>query len=207
MLSWLWSKYYDNIMQDAEEKNLKEWRKTLLSQLSGEVLELGSGTGANLAFYPATLHRLVLTEPCKYMLNQLNVKVSKSPIANIEIFSDEAESLSFPDASFDIVVSTLVLCSVKKVDKAIAEIHRVLRPQGKLIFIEHVAAKNNIKRYQWQRRLEFIWKRLAGGCHLTRYTEEAIIKAGFTMADISHQSIRGVPPVVRPSIRGVAIKS
>jgi ubiquinone/menaquinone biosynthesis C-methylase UbiE len=99
-----------------------------------------------------------------------------------------------------------VLCSVSNLEKALSEIHRILRPQGKLIFIEHVAAVNNPKRYQWQRRLEFLWKHFAAGCHTTRCTEEAIIKAGFKMLEITRQSMRGVPPIVRPSIRGVAMR-
>jgi ubiquinone/menaquinone biosynthesis C-methylase UbiE len=207
MYQWLWSKFYDKIMRDAEEKGLRDWRQTLLKNASGNVLELGSGTGANLEFYPSTLNRLVLTEPSHYMAQKLKAKISNYNLNNVEVLNDKAECLSLSDASFDTVICTLVLCSVKNLDQALSEIYRILRPQGKLIFIEHVAAVNNPARQRWQRRLNFLWKHIADGCHTTRSTEEAIIKTGFEILEINRQSMRGVPPIVRPSIRGIAIKS
>ncbi len=206
MYQWLVSKFYDNIMKDAEDKGLRDWRQMLLKNSSGDVLELGCGTGANLEFYPSTIKRLVLIEPNLHMCQKLKEKIPVYKMNNIEILNDKAEHLSFADASFDTVVCTLVLCSVSNLEKALSEIHRILRPKGKLIFIEHVAATNNPKRYRWQRRLEFLWKHIAAGCHTARNTEEAIIKAGFNMLELSRQSMRGVPPIVRPSIRGVAIR-
>lgn len=206
MYQWLWSKLYDNIMRDAEDKGLRDWRRMLLKDIFGNVLELGCGTGANIEFYPHTVKRLVLIEPSLYMHQRLKEKIPLYKLSNVEILNDKAECLSLADASFDIVVCTLVLCSVGNLEKTLSEIHRILRPQGKLIFIEHVAAVNNLKRYRWQCRLEFIWKHIAAGCHLTRCTEDAIIKAGFKMIELTHQSMRGVPPIVRPSIRGVAMR-
>ena len=207
MCQWLMAKYYDKIMCDAEDKSLREWRKFLLSNISGDVLELGCGTGANLEFYSDTVKRLVLTEPSVHMQQKLLAKISSCKIANIELLSDKAEVISLGDSSIDAVVCTLVLCSVNHLEKSLAEIHRILRPQGKLYFIEHVAATNNLKRYQWQRRLAFLWKCLAAGCHITRHTEEAITQAGFSIIEIDRQSMRGVPAIVRPSIRGVAVKT
>jgi ubiquinone/menaquinone biosynthesis C-methylase UbiE len=206
MYQWLLSKFYDNIMKDAEDRGLRDWRRELLKNSSGDVLELGCGTGANLEFYPQTIKRLVLVEPSPYMQQELKEKVAHCKVNNIEILNDNAEHLSLADASVDTVVCTLVLCSVDNLEQALSEIHRVLRPQGKLIFIEHVVATNNLKRRQWQHRLAFLWKHIATGCHVTRNTEDAIIKAGFKMVDISRQSMRGVPPIVRPSIRGIAIR-
>ena len=200
------TKYYDKIMRDAEDKSLREWRKLLLSNISGYVLELGCGTGANLEFYSDTVKHLVLTEPSAHMQRKLQAKISSCKIANIELLSDKAEGISLSDSSVDAVVCTLVLCSVNHLEKSLTEIHRVLRPQGKLYFIEHVAATNNLKRYQWQRRLAFLWKCLASGCHIIRHTEEAITQAGFSIIEIDRQSMRGVPAIVRPSIRGVAVK-
>lgn len=206
MYQWLWSKFYDKIMHDAEDKGLRDWRRMLLKDISGDVLELGCGTGANIEFYPSTIKRLVLTEPSLHMHQKLKEKIPHDKLSNIEILNDKAECLSLADASFDSVVCTLVLCSVHNLEKALSEIHRILRPQGKLIFIEHVAAINNPIRYRWQRRLEFLWKRIADGCHLTRCTEDAINMAGFKIIEIDRQSMRGVPPIVRPSIRGVAVR-
>lgn len=207
MCQWLMAKVYDNIMQDAEAKGLRNWRQQLLQTISGDVLELGSGTGANLEFYPDTVKRIVIIEPSVHMRKKLQAKISGIKYANIELLNDTAESISLPDASFDAVVCTLVLCSVKHLEKTLSEIHRVLRPQGKLFFIEHVAATHNIKRYKWQLRLAFLWKFIAAGCHITRRTEDAIAQAGFKIVEIERQSMRGVPKIVRPSIRGVAIKN
>ena len=207
MCQWLMAKIYDNIMQDAEDKGLRDWRQQLLQNISGDVLELGCGTGANLEFYPDMVKRIVLIEPSVHMRKKLQTKVSGSKQANIELLKDKAENISLPDASFDAVVCTLVLCSVKHLEKTLSEIYRVLRPHGKLFFIEHVAATNNIERYKWQRRLAFFWKCIAAGCHITRRTEDAITQAGFKVVEIDRQSMRGVPKIVRPSIRGVAIKN
>lgn len=206
MFQWLIAKFYDKIMRDAEEKGLRDWRRLLLQHISGEVLELGCGTGANLEFYPAAIMHLILVEPSAYMRQKLKIKIAHFKNIFIDIRNDEAECLSLADASVDAVVCTLVLCSVKHVQKALSEIHRVLRPKGKLFFIEHVAANPTTKRYQWQRRLAFLWKHIAAGCHITRCTEDAISQAGFKFIEIHRQSMRGVPSVVRPSIRGMAVK-
>ncbi len=207
MYQWLWSKLYDKIMKDAEQKGLKDWRRLLLKNISGDILELGCGTGANLEFYPATINRLVLTEPSYHMCQRLKEKIPIYKLSNVEILNDRAESLSLPDRSFDVVICTLVLCSVNNLEKTLAEIHRILRPQGQLIFIEHVAAENNLRRYRWQCHLYFLWKHITDGCHTNRCTENAIINAGFKILNIGRQSMRGVPPIVRPCIRGVAIKA
>ena len=206
MFSWLMSKYYDYMLHDAESKCLQDWRKTLLQDVSGDVLELGCGTGANLPFYSKTLNSLVLTEPNRHMRHQLALKLVEYPHLSANTLDCSAESLPFPDATFDAVVSTLLLCSVKNPTRALSEIHRVLRPHGKLLFIEHVAASNRPLRLKWQRRIEPFWKILQCGCHLTRDTEKNIIQAGFAYQKIIRQSMRGVPPIARPSIWGEAVK-
>ena len=119
---------------------------------------------------------------------------------------DPLESLGFPDASFDFVVGTLVLCSVQNLNKALAEAYRVLKPGGGYVFLEHVAAENRPRRYQWQRYIEPIWKRVAGNCHLTRKTATAITKAGFLIEDVIEESMRKTMPIFRPTIRGIAYK-
>jgi len=206
MFSWLFAKYYDHIMADAEQKGLQDWRKSLLENVSGEVLELGCGTGSNLAFYPADVKHLVIAEPSRYMQQQLKIKLEQYKHLNVTILDYDGNSIPVPDDSFDAVVSTLVLCTVGNPMNTLAEIYRVLKPQAKLIFIEHVAAVNNPKRLKWQKRLEPIWKMIGCGCHLTRQTEQLIIQAGFQLQEITRESMRGVPPIVRPSIRGIAIK-
>ena len=206
LLSWLMAKYYDRIMQDAEERCLQDWRKTLLSNATGAVLEIGPGTGVNLSYYPNTITSLTLLEPEKYMADQLKLKLLKEAPYPIDLLTGHAESIPFPDATFNTVISTLVLCSVQNPEKSLAELKRVLTPGGKLIFIEHVAAVEQSPRLKWQRRLQPIWKKVAMNCHITRPTEQLLIQAGFIIQEIDRQSICGVPPIVRPSIRGIAVK-
>lgn len=205
-ISWLWTKFYDKTMQDAELKCLKDWRAALLGNLSEVVLEIGSGTGINLDYYPDTVKQLILIEPDKHMRYKLQEKMATKNNSAIKVLDCAAESIPLANASCDVIVSTLVLCTVKDQAKALLELHRLLRPKGKLIFIEHTAATNHPQRLKWQHRLEPFWKIISCGCHLTRRTEEAILKAGFVFEDISRQSMRGVPPIVRPSIKGIAVK-
>jgi len=204
--SWVWAKFYDKFMEDAEKKCLREWRAALLQNVSGVVLEIGCGTGLNLEYYSPNLQNLILLEPDVHMRKQLNEKIISKNHPNVEVLDGSAESIPLMDASCDVVVSTLVLCSVEDQKKALSEIYRVLRPEGKLIFLEHVAANNNVKRLKWQNRLEPFWKIITCGCHLTRQTDTAMLEAGFVFEGIERQSIRGVPPIVRPSIKGVAVK-
>lgn len=106
-----------------------------------------------------------------------------------------AESIHAPDNTFDTVVSTLLLYSIENPRQALFEIYRVLKPQGILLFIEQVAAKDHPQRLKWQRRIEPFWKILQCGCPLTHDTEENILQAGFVFRKTNRQSMRGVPPI------------
>jgi ubiquinone/menaquinone biosynthesis C-methylase UbiE len=205
-MPWLMAKLYDRMMAGTEEACLRDWRRELLSEAKGEVLEIGAGTGANLTHYPSSVTRLCLAEPDPHMRSQLEHKVAAGP-RKVEVVDAGAERLPFPDASFDTVVGTLVLCSVQDPAAAIAELYRVLRPGGQLIFLEHVAAQDNPGRLRWQRRFEPLWKRIAGNCHLTRETGAALRRAGFELLREEHASMRKAPPIVRPTIRGLARKA
>lgn len=206
-MSWLTPRLYDFTLQGSERACLSDWRRSLLQPLSGAVLEIGAGTGLNLGHYPATVESLVLCEPDDDMRGRLRQRSEASPLARVELSRAEAEALPFDAGRFDAVVSTLVLCSVRDPQKALAEVLRVLQPGGRLAFLEHVAAWNNPGRLLWQRRVEPLWKRLAGNCHLTRDTEGALSKAGFDLEQVQRESIRKAMPLARPSIRGVALKS
>jgi ubiquinone/menaquinone biosynthesis C-methylase UbiE len=204
-VSWLLSKIYDFSMAEVERACLDDWRTTLLSRAAGEVLEIGAGTGANLGRYGPDVERVVLTEPDPHMRKQLEPHLARESRPT-KLVDAGAESLPFDDGAFDTVVSTLVMCSVGSVDQTLAEIRRVLRPGGQLLFIEHVAAPNNSKRRKWQGRIEPMWKRLFGNCHLTRRTDRHIEEAGFVFEQLISESLRKAAPLVRPSIRGCAIK-
>ena len=205
-MSWLMASVYDRFMRVSEEACLGRWRAELLQGLAGAVLEIGAGTGATLPHYPKTVTRLVLTEPDPHMRRKLQAKCSELGLAHAEILDASIAALPLATGSFDAAVSSLLLCSVPDQNAALAEIARVLKPGGRLVFLEHVAAESKPGRLKWQGRIEPVWKRLMGNCHLTRRTEAAILAAGFEIETIERESIRKALPIVRPSIRGVARK-
>jgi len=194
---------YDRFMDATEEACLRRWRGELLADLEGDVLELGAGTGANLPHHPRDLSRLVLTEPDKHMRRQLEAR-ARERRPDAEVTPASASALPFADASFDAVVSTLVLCSVPELDTTLREVWRVLKPGGRFLFLEHVAAAPGTGRRRLQRVVDPLWRRVADGCRLTRDTERAMLDAGFTLERIERESLRKAMAIVRPSIRGVA---
>jgi ubiquinone/menaquinone biosynthesis C-methylase UbiE len=196
---------YDRFMRASEDACLASWRRELLADAGGDLLEIGAGTGANLAHYPPRLSRLVLAEPDAHMRARLAARVAAAGRA-AEIVDAPAEHLPFADATFDVVVSTLVLCSVPEPARALGEVHRVLRPGGRLVFLEHVAAEGDRGRRFWQRLLEPPWRLVSGNCHVTRRTAASIAAAGFALEAVTRESVRKALPIVRPSVRGQARK-
>jgi SAM-dependent methyltransferase len=203
-VSRLFAALYDPFMRSAEQACLGAWRAELLACAAGEVLEIGAGTGANLPFYPEAVERLVAAEPDEAMRARLARHAGATRAGRLEVHAAAVGALPFGDGSFDGVVSTLVLCSVPDVAKALAELRRVLRPGGRFFFLEHVAAEDRPSRLAWQRRIEPLWARLAGNCHLTRRTGDAIRQAGFVVERETRASMKKAMPFLRPSIRGVA---
>lgn len=199
-MSRLFAAIYDPFMRKTEEACLVTWRRELLSGLSGRVLEIGAGTGANLPHYPPAVTSLVLAEPDAHMLARLRPRAP----AGAEVLRASCDRLPLPDASVDAVVSTLVLCSVPDPARALRELSRVLRPGGTLVFLEHVAAAEGSSRLTWQRRIEPVWKHVAGNCHLTRPTEESLRVAGFVVEQVTRESMRKAMPWFRPTVRGLA---
>src|SRR5512141_344181 len=197
---------YDRLTEPSELACLQQWRRELLSDLKGDVLEVGAGTGRNIPFYPRTLSRLVLSEPDEHMRHKLNEKVRAANLDRVEVSDASLDNLTLRAGSFDAVVGTLVLCSVPGLDHALLELHRVLKPGGRFVLLEHVAAEDRPRRLKWQYIAEPFWKRIAGNCHLTRRTADAIAAAGFTVTDLKRESMRKAWPLVRPTIRGSAIK-
>ncbi len=200
-MSWLMAAVYDGMMRGSEEACLADWRKALLAELSGAVLEIGAGTGSTLGLYPKAVTRLVMCEPDPHMRSKLESKVNAA--SKVDVASHAIESLPY-SGEFDAVVCSLVLCSVRDQKTALAQIRKVLKPGGRLVFLEHVAADGKPNRLKWQRRIEPVWKHLMGNCHLTRRTESEIEAAGFRIERIQRESMRKALPVCRPSIRGIA---
>ena len=198
---------YDSFMRGPEQACLIDWRRTLLSQVSGRVLEIGAGTGASLPLYPNVPGlELVLTEPDVDMRRRLARAVTERPDSNITVLDCPAEALACEDESIDWVFVSLVCCTVVDLPATLAEIWRVLKPGGHLLFLEHVAAEKGTRRRRWQDRVNFIWRRIAGNCHLNRETEAQIRRAGFQIESITRESMRKAMPLARPTIRGVALK-
>lgn len=155
-------------------------RAKVVPKASGQVLELGIGMGLNLGFYDTSqVERVIGVDPAA----ELRALALAAPRpANLEVAVEDgtAEALPFPNASFDTVVCTFTLCSVHTPAAALAEARRVLKPGGRLLFCEHgLAPDPGVAK--WQRRVEPIWKRIAGGCHLTRPIGSAIAAAGFRL--------------------------
>ena len=207
----LFAGVYDRMLAPMEEAGLREWRRALLADLTGTVVEVGAGTGVNLPLYPATVERLVLTDPSPAMLSRLRAAADaphrRRPHpgpGSVEVVEAHADALPFDDGEADAVVSTLVLCSVPDPAAVLAEARRVLRPGGRLVFLEHVAAEDHPARLRWQRRLDHVWPHVAGGCHLDRRTGVAIADAGFVLGDVTRESARKASPLVRAMIRGIA---
>jgi SAM-dependent methyltransferase len=201
------ARLYDRMMKGTEEACLRQWRRQLIAPIRGQVLEVGAGTGVTLPLYGHGVDRIVMSEPDRHMRSQLTRKIRSAGADSVEVSDGSLVSLPFPDETFDYVTCMLVLCSVPDLDHALAEIRRVLSAQGRLVFMEHVAAEGRPRRLTWQRRIEPFWKRISGNCHLTRRTEAAILDAGFRMETIQRDSIRKASPIVRPSIRGVAVRA
>ena len=175
-------------------------RRRLLAGARGAVLEIGGGTGANLAHY-RDVDRVTIAEPDPFMRSRIGPKLEVARVP-VEVSATGAEALPFPDGSFDTVVSTLVLCTVPDQAAVLDEVGRLLRPGGRLLFIEHVRAAGPMAR--WQDRLEPLWRRLLGGCHPNRDTVAAIEGAGFEIETL--QSFYPPDPLssLTPHVQGSA---
>jgi ubiquinone/menaquinone biosynthesis C-methylase UbiE len=199
VIGWL----YDLLARRAERAGIGQLRHDLLAGLEGEVIEIGSGTGASLPYYERAT-RVVAVEPDPSMAKRLPAKVEEAKVP-VEVVSARAQALPFPDESFDVAVAAFVLCSVEDQGEVLAEARRLLRPGGKLVLLEHVLGEGGTAR--WQNRLTPLHKRMAGNCHLNRDTRAAVARAGFDVAGIQPTLLPGTHALVRPGIQGVAIKT
>lgn len=203
-MSWF-ATFYDRVMAPTEEACLHDWRHDLLANAHGDVLEIGAGTGVNVTQYGSHVRSVTFCEPDDDMRERLEEKLrDEAPGWDYRVTDALAEDLPFADASFDTLVSTLVLCSVQDPDRVMTELQRVSRPAARLIFLEHVGAESGSRRRWFQGAFEPIWKRAAGNCHLTRDTATTI-GAAFDIEHLQAESMRKAFSLVRPTIRGVAI--
>lgn len=198
----LFARIYPRIDAFAEAHGGLEHRKELLEGVQGRVLEIGAGTGANFRHYPPQVERVIAVEP-EPRLRALAEQAAAGAPVPVEVVDALAEKLPVGDGSVDVVVASLVLCTIPDVPAALAEAARVLKPTGELRFYEHVASSRP-RFARIQRLIAPAWRLAGGGCHLTRDTERAIVEAGFSIERVRRFDflINGRTGPASPSIIG-----
>lgn len=191
---------YDGVMAGAERDGLAAHRARLLAPVAGRILELGAGTGANLPFYGARVSELVLSEPEKPMVRRLERKLRGYRIPT-RVIRAGAEQVPLESGSCDAVVFTLVLCTVPDPLRALSEVRRVLKPGGRVVFIEHVRSDDPVLA-RWQERLRRPWSWFGHGCQCNRPTLAILDAAGFAIAEVAHDHLRRAPWIVAPLVAG-----
>jgi ubiquinone/menaquinone biosynthesis C-methylase UbiE len=199
--SKLFALTYDRQMAKTEKAQLGALRQSLLEAASGDVLEIGGGTGANLPFYRPEAGSLTITEPETAMVRRLERR-AREQAPQAKILRAPAEDLPFEDRTFDTVVSTLVLCGVSDQPRALRQLRRVLRPGGQLLFIEHVRS-GDPRLARHQDRMNWMCQ-LVVCCDCNRPTLTSIEEAGFTVTDVEHLTFHNAPSFARPLIVGRA---
>ncbi len=174
----IFARVYERIAEMSERRGGAEHRRKLLEGLSGRVIEVGAGSGANFAHYPSTVSEVVAVEPEPYLRERAQREAAKAPVS-VTVADGGAAQLPGEPGSFDAGVTALVLCTVPDQQRALAELFRVIRPGGELRFYEHVVGHSKWEaRYQRFADATF-WPHVAGGCHLARDTKTGIEQAGF----------------------------
>jgi ubiquinone/menaquinone biosynthesis C-methylase UbiE len=195
---------YDRMGAASEREGLAERRRHLLAGARGSVLEVGAGTGRNLEHYPDAIDELVLVEPEPAMVRKLKQRLGDVG-RDARIVEAAAEALPFPDGSFDTVVCTLVLCSVDDAGRALAELRRVLRPDGSFLFLEHVRS-DEAGTARLQDRINPIWRFVTDGCNCNRRTL-SLIDGAFSVEEVKRGEIPKAPSFVRPLVSGRGLPS
>lgn len=195
--------YYDRGFKASETDGLERMRRELLRGAQGRVVELGAGTGTNLKLYPESVEDLVLVEPDTYMARRLRANLARDG-RDARVVEARAERLPFEDSTFDTVVATLVFCTIGDPHRALEEAARILRPSGRLLFIEHVRSDDQ-RLAQWQDRFEKPLRFLADGCHCNRDTLSMLRRSRFDLDDVERAMLPRSPSILTPLIMGSGV--
>ena len=197
---------YDKMLKSTEEAGLRDTRQGVVGGARGDVLELGAGTGLNFGHYvPGQVTQVIATEPDPHMARRARKAAAGAPVP-IEVREASAEDLPFDSASFDTVVCTLVMCTIPNPGRAVTEVERVLKPGGKMLFIEHVRAEDP-GLAKWQDRLERPWTVVGAGCHPNRDTLGLLDASPLDVDEYRRGKLPKSPPIVRPMVVGAATKT
>ena len=199
IFAWAISRFSERYEQFAGK-----YKERLFAELSGTVLEIGPGTGINLRYFRNQDVRWIGVEPNLFMERYLRDEAARLGMP-VDLRIGTADALPVDSGSVDAVISTLVLCCVKDQGQSLREAIRVLKPGGRLVFLEHVAAPEGTRLRRMQNFITPIWKRLGDGCHPNRETGAALERAGFARVD--YEKITAPVPVVSPQIVGTAVKT
>ncbi len=191
------------IEKQMGKDNYKQERNTTLSNVTGKTLEIGFGTGLNLPHYPEHVKKITALDINPGMNSKAQERMQHAGI-EVEYHCLNSEALPFETGSFDTVVSTWTLCSIADLDSALAEIHRVLKPTGEFLFLEHGLAEGATMK-KLQNLFTPLQKKLACGCHLNRAIDQSIQESGFNIKNLERFWFKGATsPLASPMYRGVA---
>ena len=202
--------YTDKVLPRLQDKVMsrkshRDIRARICVGLSGDVLEVGFGTGLNVPYYPSGVTRVLAVEPSRVCRRLAEERIARSTIP-VDMAGLTGERLDFPSETLDAVLTTWTLCTIPNLPAALDEFLRVLKPGGVFHFVEHGHAPDD-KVVRWQRRIEPLHKKLAGGCHLTRHIPEHIQRAGFRIEQLNSYYVEGEPKPYGYTFEGVASKA
>jgi len=202
--------YREQILPRLQDKVMNrrgtsDVRRRVCSGLSGDVMEVGFGTGLNVEFYPSSVSRVLAVEPSRVCMRLARDRIARSGVS-VELAGLTGERLDLPSESVDAVLSTWTLCTIPNLVAALGEMRRVLKPGGTFHFVEHGHAPNPTTA-RWQRRIEPLNKKIAGGCHLTRRIPEFLERSGFQIDHLDEYYFEGEPKPFGYTYEGRASKT
>lgn len=199
--TYIFPRILDRFMSAGQ---MKKARSALLAGVSGEIFEIGFGTGLNLPFYPDGVRTIVTADVNAGMNSLAQKRIDECPIT-VDNRVLNGENLPMEDATFDSVVCTWTLCSIKNVEQALSEIHRVLKPEGRFFFVEHGLA-DDPKVQRWQHRLNPLQKKIGDGCNLNRDIKALVQDQHFRFVEFENYYMEKVPRIAGYQYHGIAAK-